>query len=294
MMIYSSIQKYFREIYFLLVATLGLALGSLTATIVGGLIEPATTMVPTSMPAPTEATPRPELSSFDIILQRNLFQAAVGGAPATELAPARTDTAQTTSRRSDLLLVGVVVAGEHSLAVIRSGKDEELYRQGMTLPGNGTLDTVERHRVVISYADGTQTVLFLYKDAENLVADDLVPPSPDAGTVIKQVGDNRWVIPRDEAQQARGNLNELLKQARMEPLILDGKTNGFVVKMIRPRSLLALLGIEKGDLLKSVNGMALDGPEKALQIFQQLREANTITINLIRQGTPQTFEYAID
>jgi general secretion pathway protein C len=43
-----------------------------------------------------------------------------------------------------------------------------------------------------------------------------------------------------------------------------------------------------------INGMPLDGPEKALQIFQQLREARQISIGLTRNGTPMNFEYEVE
>jgi general secretion pathway protein C len=111
---------------------------------------------------------------------------------------------------------------------------------------------------------------------------------------IRSVGENRFQISRQEIDKARGNLNELLKQARMEPNIVDGRTEGFVVRMIQPRSLLANLGIQLGDVVNEVNGVTLDGPEKALQIFQQLREANNITIGLTRGGTRMNYEYEVN
>jgi general secretion pathway protein C len=67
-----------------------------------------------------------------------------------------------------------------------------------------------------------------------------------------------------------------------------------VVRMIQPRSLLALLGIQRGDVLMQVNGVELDSPEKALQIFQQLREARNISIGLVRDGERMNFDYQIE
>jgi general secretion pathway protein C len=102
------------------------------------------------------------------------------------------------------------------------------------------------------------------------------------------------MIPAEEADQARSNINDLLRQARVEPNIVDGQTDGFVVRMIRPGSLFSMLGLQVGDVLRDINGVKLDTPEKALQVFQQLREARQISIALERQGTPQTFSYEIN
>jgi len=49
-----------------------------------------------------------------------------------------------------------------------------------------------------------------------------------------------------------------------------------------------------GDVVVEINQVRLDSPEKALQIFQQVREANNISLGLIRNGQPQTFEYSLD
>ena len=89
-------------------------------------------------------------------------------------------------------------------------------------------------------------------------------------------------------------MNELLKQARLEPNIVNGQTSGFVVRMIRPHTLFTMLGLRLGDVIMQVNGVTLDSPEKALQIFQQLREAKNISISLLRNGKPLTFEYEVE
>jgi general secretion pathway protein C len=80
----------------------------------------------------------------------------------------------------------------------------------------------------------------------------------------------------------------------MEPNIVEGRTEGFVVRMIRPKSLLDTLGIQRGDVLRQINGVPLDSPEKALQVFQQLREVKRLSIGLERNGTPMNFEYEVD
>ena len=64
--------------------------------------------------------------------------------------------------------------------------------------------------------------------------------------------------------------------------------------MIRPRSLLANLGMKVGDVVSSVNGVELDSPEKALQIFQQLREAKRLTVDLTRGQEKMSFEYQVN
>jgi hypothetical protein len=63
---------------------------------------------------------------------------------------------------------------------------------------------------------------------------------------IRSVGENRWLVARSEVDRARANLSQVLKSARLEPKVVNGRTEGFLVRMIRPRSLLEKLGLKRG------------------------------------------------
>jgi type II secretory pathway component PulC len=47
-----------------------------------------------------------------------------------------------------------------------------------------------------------------------------------------------------------------------------------------------------GDLIQSVNGRSVSSAEKALEIYTMLREAKSLTIELVRQGAPLTIAIA--
>ena len=71
-------------------------------------------------------------------------------------------------------------------------------------------------------------------------------------------------------------------------------TVGFKLVELNKGSLLEKIGLRVGDLIVEINQVKLDSPEKALQIFQQVREANNITLGLVRNGKPETFEYSFE
>jgi len=108
------------------------------------------------------------------------------------------------------------------------------------------------------------------------------PAASNRGIVA--VDESSWKISKAVAKNARANLNSLLQTARMIPQMKNGKTVGF-----------KLVELEKGSLLEQIiNHVKLNSPEKALQIFQQLREANNISLGLMRNGKPETFEYSFE
>jgi len=303
-MLLTWLHKHIRSILLALIVLLGLSLGQLAAGLLGVSLGRAPESAPAGPAAAPPAAVIPPLKEFAVILQRNIFQSQVGDLAdfgrqtPVAAAPARQATV-------NLQLIGTVTGGETPLALLASGRETETYRLGALLPGGAKLAEVGRNRAVIEYPDGRRETLVVDTEGRPAAAaarsgtrtraSAAPPPSgpATAETGIRQLGENRWQIPAAEAEAARSNINELLRQARVEPNIVNGQTQGFVVRMIRPGSLFAMLGIQVGDVLREVNGVTLDTPEKALQIFQQLREAKQIQIALERGEEPQVFSYEI-
>jgi general secretion pathway protein C len=306
----SFLQKHYRGFYLLLPILLGVSLGHLAATALGIYLAPPI------LPAGGEVSERPApakpaaLPDYQVVLERNIFDSTARQTATLTGEESGTPAAAAPVVRTDLTLFGTVTRGAASLAVIKAGQEVKTYRLGEQVPGGGLIEEIQRLSVQIRAPDGTIQTLSLFKEPESR-DNRAAAPGPTSGTPnssassapaaadsaageIRSVGENRWVIPQALAEDARGNVSELLKQARVEPNIVNGKTQGFVVRMIQPRSLLAGLGIQRGDVLMQVNGIELDSPEKALQIFQQLREAKNISIGLLRNGNSFSFEYEIN
>lgn len=100
-------------------------------------------------------------------------------------------------------------------------------------------------------------------------------------------------ISREEINKNIENLNQFMSQVRLRPYFVEGKSEGFMISQIAPGSLLEKIGLTNGDVLKSVNGIPIDSPEKAFEVYQQLREETTIVLDIERNRTPQTFTYNI-
>ena len=92
-------------------------------------------------------------------------------------------------------------------------------------------------------------------------------------------------IPRSTVDNALANLNTLAMQARIVPAFKDGQSEGFKLFSIRPDSLYSKIGIVNGDVIRRINGYDMNSPEKALEVYQKLRNSNRIEIELDRNGT---------
>ncbi|TFG92018.1 MAG: PDZ domain-containing protein, partial [Syntrophobacterales bacterium] len=80
---------------------------------------------------------------------------------------------------------------------------------------------------------------------------------------------------------------------RLLPNSKDGKVEGFNVSEVRAGGIFAMVGINNGDTLLSINDFALDSPEKAMQTLVSLKGQSRIKLDLIRDGRPTTFTYDI-
>jgi general secretion pathway protein C len=297
------LHSFYRPICLTLLALLGFASGHLLDTVLQMKLR-------TVAPATTVTERRDESGSakitesdLNLILQNNIFDADNRSATATmtRVPTSSGSEESSTTTRADLKLFGTVVAGELSQALLEVNKELKLYHLGDKIAGNGTLEEIQRNQVTIKNRDQSLTTLTMHEQA---------PPSPGREAVassapsktngskevvdVREVGENSWMISRETIESVRENFAAQMRLAQMQPRIVDGKTDGFLIQRINPRSLLAKLGLQRGDVVIDVNNIKLDSPEKALLIFQQLREARQISLAVERNGQPMTFSYEIE
>jgi len=108
---------------------------------------------------------------------------------------------------------------------------------------------------------------------------------------VQQTGPNSYRISRDDLNRATANLNNLASEARIVP---DKKESGFKIFSIRPGSIWQKIGVQNGDVVKSINGIDLSSPDKALEAYSRLRNANKLSMDVVRRGKKETLEYTVD
>lgn len=236
---------------------------------------------------------------FQIILSRNLFNSeATGEVEQVNLSNSpmkQSVTAETTAKMTDLGLIGTVVAGPNSLALIRHGKKVDVFQLGEELAPRIRLEEITRKMVVIDdHGRRRELPLLPQKTNRPQLINKTGKSAGRQGEGIVSVSEGRWQISKTVADNARANLNSLLQTARVVPEMKNGSTIGFKLVELQRGSLLEKIGLKVGDLIVEINQVELNSPEKALQIFQQLREANNISLGLIRNGQPRTFEYRFE
>jgi general secretion pathway protein C len=80
---------------------------------------------------------------------------------------------------------------------------------------------------------------------------------------------------------------------RVLPSIKDGKANGFRITRLSSSSPVSKIGVQRGDVLTSVNGTALTGPDKVLAMMTQLNTLNRVVVTVERRGKPVELTYLL-
>lgn len=130
------------------------------------------------------------------------------------------------------------------------------------------------------------------------------PPTPvgDAGDTgtggdvaqgVTKTGAYDYSIDRKMLDKQLQDLPKLQSEARVVPHYKDNQYQGFKLVGVRPGSLYRAIGIRSGDVITAVNGNKIDSPNKALELFEQLKSSSNISVEIERRGQPKTLAYTI-
>lgn len=295
----SLLHSYYKTICLALVLLLGLACGHLADSLLQSKLRPDIGAGEPTRSTAVSSSPGFSVTDLDQVLQQNLFAAGQRSLTAAMgLSAASTaETKEAASLPTDLKLIGTVVAGAESMALVEINRKLEIFHLNQDVPG-GRIESIERNQVTIR--TDNQRLVTLQLHEKGISADLSSAPAKSSSEgdtltgTIREVGDNRWLVSSDMVESIRENFSSQLRLAQLSPRLVDGKTDGFLVRNISRRSILSKMGLKRGDVVINVNNIMLDSPEKALQIFQQLREARRLTVAVERDGKPLSFVYEIE
>jgi general secretion pathway protein C len=237
--------------------------------------------------APVNA--RHSLLDYSGILKNNPF-----GFPAGELTLLSAAGKGPAVSQSDVSLVGTVAGRrELSYAVFadKTGQ-QQIFKCGEEVFGLGTLDKVEKDRVLLS-SHGRKTEIPLADIiAVKEIKADYSPGTP-RDSLGRRTGPSTYVLDQQKVLQAIDKPDQLLTDARFIPNIVEGKQQGFTLREVKPGGIYASLGLRNGDVLLRINEYNISNPEAALQAFNALKGIDRAQLDIIRQGAKTTLTYQI-
>jgi len=196
-------------------------------------------------------------------------------------------------------LVGTAIAepAKYSLCQLTNPdvNETQVYAIGERYQG-ARIYAVEKERVLLDH-DGVNEFIDNNAGAPpNLGVMPMPQPAgPQASNSdVRQLSENQYVIAKSTINEALTDMSKLATQARIVPSFKNGASNGFKLFSIVPDSLYSKIGIQNGDVIRKINGYEMNSPDKALEIYQKLRDANRIEVELERRGETVRKSYSIE
>lgn len=102
------------------------------------------------------------------------------------------------------------------------------------------------------------------------------------------------VMARADVNAQLNAMNEFAASCRIVPAFVNGKAIGFKAFSIQPGSFLARHGFHNGDVVSRINGYDLSSPDKALETYSKIKEANAFVVEGARTGVARTWCFTIE
>lgn len=177
-----------------------------------------------------------------------------------------------------LVLAGVLAASDAraARAIIRAPDGtEKPYRVGDLLPGNATLKEIYPDHVLLE-RNGRYETLPLPRE-HGIGGGQQSAPTAHTGEGVARAL-------RAYRRKLVSNPASVFQLLRVIPAQQDGQFVGFRVFPTREKALFRRVGLRPGDLVTSVNGIALDNPRSSMKALEVLRSANDIHLSVLRNG----------
>ena len=88
-------------------------------------------------------------------------------------------------------------------------------------------------------------------------------------------------------------MSQLFTQIRAVPHFEGGQSTGFRLFAIRQNSLFDNIGLRNGDIIQSINGTQINDPSRALALLQDLRSAQQLNVQVLRNKENVSLQYTI-
>jgi general secretion pathway protein C len=270
--------------------------------LVTGALPPATS---TKAPARREIPLTSGRALAEAVLTRNIFDAHTGalawdGAATPPLPPiepaALARDGELPACEGDMRLVAAMVVPHEpalSFVSIADAGQTLLYKPGMQVSGREVVG-IREQRVFLRGASASTCQLSMFTPpaaAAPVVSASRAEKSEDAR--VTRQGESSFRIARSLFDEAIAG-GSMMTSARVVPHRDGERVTGLTLGGIRRGSTLAQIGLQNGDVLQSINGHDLTSPDRALEAYTKLREADRFSVTLVRGGRTRSFEYTID
>ena len=119
------------------------------------------------------------------------------------------------------------------------------------------------------------------------------PPPPQPSNIVASTPGNEGVIGREVIENLLMNPFDEMKRFRIRPKFNGNEPVGIEVQWIQNDSVLTKLGVQKGDVMKSVNGIPMKNMGDITNAINSLMNGTRFDVEVLRGDAPINLVYAV-
>ena len=204
--------------------------------------------------------------------------------------------ASASEAHDDLQLLGAVVSSQKSVALVKNIKTSQVkaYKLGDNVWGYGKLVAVDRQAIILD-AGGAEPITVSSKlggPRKGKFAPKVLVSNADKHIEegFERLGTKTSVDASYRDRMIKQELPNILMQASSEPVIVNGEIIGFRLFQFEENSIFGKLGMRDGDVVKEINGVALNNVAKTIQFLNGLKTESNVAVTITRDGQPVSLE----
>ena len=228
----------------------------------------------------------PEEAEIERVIEGNFFRGVVVKEEEGE---------ENTFLVDNLVLIGVL-AGSPRFAraaiMQKDTKEVEAYSTGDSI-GGGTITSIRPNSVILENRVGETFTLYLEEDVSE---DNASSSSPKKTNAVNSNNANKKV---EKITLDRSRFNQLIKnqaelfRLKFSPSIKKGKINGWRLLKVPKDHFLYSMGARSGDIIRRYNGQQLESQERMISMWQSLKSANQVSVDIERGNQTITYDVLI-
>lgn len=225
------------------------------------------------------------------ILTRDLFKTTK--TPLATAAKKEVNLDDMEQTQLNLKLWGTVTGSEEqAYAVIEDtqNRQQNLYRVGDSIQ-NAIVKIIRRAKVVLQ-VDGRDEVLAM-EEIEQGGRRSVSRSSPTPRSSRESIRTQRVSMRRSMINDAINDVTKLMTQVKIQPHMENGQPEGLAISNIKPNSIFRRMGLRNGDILKKVEGQDIRTVDDALRLYDSMKSADSVSVEVERRGSLRTIDYSI-
>ena len=198
----------------------------------------------------------------------------------------------------DIKLLAIYNASDVTVVTVEYKRKTEVLARGESINGF-VLEGAGIDYAVFSKNDKNYQVnLIVSKKGEgSITAAQRSPGSDSSDTKIEgevvDAGDHK-IIDKSLVDHFSKNIDDVYKDIGIKEIRNGKKVEGFSISFIRKGSPFAQLGIQRGDVIKTINGQKIDSHKAAFDIYRNILNIDNLTLVIQRGKEEMELEYEVN